>query len=408
MYVFAFDVSMGHSYKVLYHDSVCLSEGTLLHDKAGFQRLSEEIRALPEVPEIVFEATGIYSRVLEKFCQDHGFTYFSLNPLEARRQTDENTLRRWKSDKTDAHRLALSHFEKKEVRHSKVPQEKNYQALRDLTRFYKEIDERFQQLRMCLHNALQLSFPELELFFSSRVTPYALTLIERFPHPTAVLKKSRTQIKNELINHTKKKISEKKAWEKADQILAYAQNAYPAVESDSIDCQKVVYYAQQMQELLAEKEAITKQLKNQASVLEEFESYISFPGIGELSAALLIGELGDIRRFQNANQLNAYVGIDIRHYQSGKYIGKDHINKRGNPKARKILYFVIRNMIRQQRAADNHIVDYYYKLKKQPIPKKDKVATVACMNKLLKCMFSMARKHTMYDYAYAASNDHYR
>ncbi len=33
-------------------------------------------------------------------------------------------------------------------------------------------------------------------------------------------------------------------------------------------------------------------------------------------------------------------------------------------------------MIRQQKAAPNHIVDYYYKLKKQPIPKKDKVATV--------------------------------
>ncbi len=76
------------------------------------------------------------------------------------------------------------------------------------------------------------------------------------------------------------------------------------------------------------------------------------------------------------------------------------------PKHELVFLFTIRNMIRQQRAAPNHIVDYYYKLKKQPIPKKDKVATVACMNKLLKCMHAMVRAHTEYDYAYAVSVDH--
>ncbi|NTQ68244.1 IS110 family transposase, partial [Enterococcus faecium] len=77
----------------------------------------------------------------------------------------------------------------------------------------------------------------------------------------------------------------------------------------------------------------------------------TFPGIGALTAALLLGELGDITRFETHKQLNAFVGIDIRRYQSGKYTGQDRINKRGNPKARKIIFFTIRNMIRQQRAA---------------------------------------------------------
>lgn len=113
-----------------------------------------------------------------------------------------------------------------------------------------------------------------------------------------------------------------------------------------------------------------------AQPFEAFQLYQSIPGIGELTAVLLLGELGDIQRFSTSNKLNAFVGIDIRRFQSGKYVGKDHINKRGNPRARKILYFTIRNMIRQQRAAPNHLVDYYYKLKKQPAPKKEKVATV--------------------------------
>ncbi|MEC4731638.1 IS110 family transposase, partial [Enterococcus hirae] len=84
------------------------------------------------------------------------------------------------------------------------------------------------RVRMDLHQALQLTFPELENFFSSRVTPYALSLIEAFPHPTFVLTSTRTKIKNRLVKSTRKHISENRAWQKADQLLAYAQHSYPA------------------------------------------------------------------------------------------------------------------------------------------------------------------------------------
>ena len=85
-----------------------------------------------------------------------------------------------------------------------------------------------------------------------------------------------------------------------------------------------------------------------ARELPEHDLYITIPGIGELTSALLIGELGDIRRFETSNQLNAFVGIDIRRYQSGNYFGKDHINKRGNPKGRKILFFTDTGEVRHK------------------------------------------------------------
>ncbi|MEI3598670.1 MULTISPECIES: IS110 family transposase [unclassified Oceanobacillus] len=68
-----------------------------------------------------------------------------------------------------------------------------------------------------------------------------------------------------------------------------------------------------------------------AKTLFEFEILTSFPGIGKISAALFIGEIGDISRFSDHKKVNAFIGIDIRRYQSGKYAGQDHINKRGNP-----------------------------------------------------------------------------
>ncbi|WP_407657512.1 IS110 family RNA-guided transposase [Jeotgalibaca ciconiae] len=401
MFVVALDVSMKKSYAVIYEGNTCLWEGIIAHTKTGFTVLLNEIQSLPQNPDVVFEATGVYSRPVEAFCQKNDLSYTLLNPLQAKKQLEEDTLRSWKTDKQDAHKMAQTHAGKR--RTPKVVQEDVYQDLRDLSRFYQEVEEEVKRTRMHLHNCLQLVFPELEQFFSTKINLYALTIISLFPHPDLVLRSTPTKIKNLLLKSTRKKISENRARKKAEDLIALAQDAYPAVTQNSVHCQKTSYYAEKLQDLLLQKEALQSQLIETARELPEHNLYITIPGIGELSSALLIGELGDVRRFETPNQLNAFVGIDIRRYQSGKYTGKDHINKRGNPKGRKILFFCVRNMIRQQKAAPNHVVDYYYKLKKQPIPKKDKVAVVACMNKLLKCMHSMVRNHTKYDYAYMAS-----
>lgn len=138
---------------------------------------------------------------------------------------------------------------------------------------------------------------------------------------------------------------------------------------------------------------------NYSKNLEEFPILTSIPGIGPLTPALIISELGDIRRFSTSNKLNAYVGIDIRTHQSGTIRKKDRINKRGNARARMILFFTVRNMLKVQKKAPNHIVDYYYKLKKQPYSKKDKVAIIACINKLLKVTHYLVNKNELYDYA---------
>ncbi|MCM3112677.1 IS110 family transposase [Lederbergia lenta] len=46
----------------------------------------------------------------------------------------------------------------------------------------------------------------------------------------------------------------------------------------------------------------------------DFQILKSFPGIGASTAVRIIAELGDIRRFKNYKQINAYAGIDIQRY----------------------------------------------------------------------------------------------
>lgn len=401
--VVALDISKGKSFYVVYQEMTCLYEGELVHVKSEFHALLELIKSLPEIPEIVFESTGVYSRSVETFCQKNQLDYYLLNPLQAKQQIEKESLRKWKTDKRDAHRLAQTHWNNSRTK--TTPAEPLYQELRDLSRFYQEVVYEIGHIRMNLHNAIQLTFPELEQVLSNRLTPYGLTMIAQYPHPSFVLKQSRTIIKNRLMASTAKKISENCARNKADELIAYAKDSYPAVSETAITVAKTRYYAEQLQALLNQKEILAKQMIESAKQLKEFSVIASFPGIGELSAAQFIGELGDIRRFSDPRKANAYIGIDIRRYQSGKYLAQDHINKRGNPKGRKILFYIVKNMIKAQHAAPNHIVDYYYKLKKQPLPKKEKVAIVACMNKLLRCLHTMIRNGTRYDYSYTVSMD---
>ncbi len=67
-------------------------------------------------------------------------------------------------------------------------------------------------------------------------------------------------------------------------------------------------------------------------------------------------------------------------------------------KARKLLFWVIMNIIRGQHHYDNHVVDYYYKLRKQPNEKPHKTAIIACINRLLKTIHYLVMNHKLYDY----------
>ena len=397
--IFALDVSMGKSYCVWYRGKHCLKEFSLVHTKAGFNALRDMIKKAQK-PIIYFEATGIYSRVIEHFCETNGLRFCRLNPLELHLKSE--SLRRVKTDQKDAHRIALTVQEN--TFRLIVPWKKDYLQLHELSRFYNQLNADWNYRLNHLHTALEQVFSELKQLFVNRTSKLALNIVELFPHPALVRPYSRVKLKNILMASTDKRISKMKAYKYADRLIDLAQKSYPAVSGDAIQVDEVRYYARQLIALTRKREEVIKRMESIAQRLPEYILYCSFPGIGKQTAAQLMGELGDISRFDNANQLNAFVGIDIRRYQSGTYLGQDHINKRGNPIARKLLYFTVGNMIRQQHANFNHIVDYYYRLKeKRPHPKLNKVAMVACMNKTLKCLLSMIKHHEKYHYRYTDS-----
>lgn len=403
-HVIAFDVSMGKSTMVIYDQNQrCRYEGELEHTVSGFNSLKERIESLSEldglVPDIVFEATGVYSKGLEGFLQKQHYPYIRLNPLEAKLQMA--SMRRHKTDSSDAHELAKSHF--KSDRQETYVQEGYFEQMRALGRYYDDLEKEIRHNYNRLHAFLQLSFPLFEKVFSKNSAMF-LNIVQLYPHPACLHKLSREELGSQIKRATRKIISTQKAEEKAVLLIAAGKNSYSAIGPKDVRCEHLRHYAKRIVDLVNQKKDIIKQMVELSKERVDFQVLVSFPGIGETTAVRIIGELGDIRRFKNPKQINAYAGIDIQRHQSGKLQYQDRINKRGNRRLRKILYFMVMSMISLRAKTKNTIVDYYDQLKKQPQSKPHKVAVIACVNKFLKVAFHLIQHDVLYHYESAKAS----
>uniref|UniRef100_UPI000B2C45A4 IS110 family transposase n=1 Tax=Streptococcus suis TaxID=1307 RepID=UPI000B2C45A4 len=107
--VFGIDVSKASSEVAILVNGEKVHNYTMSNDAIGFSRLLGDLKTVHK-PEIIFEATGVYSRRLQAFLDEHGYgyAYTRLNPLEAKKQLD--SLRVRKTNQIDAEKLAQSQF----------------------------------------------------------------------------------------------------------------------------------------------------------------------------------------------------------------------------------------------------------------------------------------------------------
>ena len=99
---------------------------------------------------------------------------------------------------------------------------------------------------------------------------------------------------------------------------------------------KNTYISIQITQTIAQIELIESQLAELETVIEaavdELDSVImTVPGIGKLNGAMILGEIGDIKRFSDSSKLLAYAGLDPVINQSGKFNAKrTRMSKRGS------------------------------------------------------------------------------
>lgn len=92
-------------------------------------------------------------------------------------------------------------------------------------------------------------------------------------------------------------------------------------------------------------------------VMDKINSVIkTIPGIGNLNGAMILGEIGDISRFEKPCQLLAYAGLDPSVYQSGNFnADRTRMSKRGS----KILRYALINAAWQTTLVNKTFKEYY-------------------------------------------------
>ena len=391
--VFGIDVSKASSEVAIVINGEKIHGYTMPNDAIGFTRLLDDLKTVQK-PEIIFEARGVYSRRLKAFLEKNGYAYTQLNPLEAKKQLD--SLRVRKTDKIDAETLAISQFVLN--RKPTYIQEEVYQELRDLSRFYQNLTEDIVRTKNRLHKVLQVTFPEMENILSTPTREQYWNLVMTFPYKDFVLELSKDELLEGIRQSTSKRISDKRVAYLAQKLAALANQSYCAVKKNSPILEEVRYYAKELLRLSEQRQAVFEQMVELAQPLPEYEILLSIPGIAETTATSMIGELGDIRRFQSANQINAFIGIDLRHYESGNFLAKEHITKRGNPYARKILFKCIHNIAAASHTNHCHIEDFYEKRKRQSQTTSTKPHTIASIHRLIRTMYYLITHNKLYDY----------
>ena len=392
-FVFGIDVSKDTSNIACALDGEVISQFKITNDNIGFSKLLENLQATT-LPEIVFESTGIYSRRLCHFLDNHAFQYCLLNPLLAKKQLDG--LRPNKTDKNDAANLAKSHFILNRAVHYK--QDPIFQDLMDYSRFYQQINEDVVRDKNRLHRALQVSFPNIEDFVSHPRGQLYWNVLSKFPTPNHVLSTDIETLPIKINECTAKNMSMKRREHLANRLVILAKVAYQAISNESPMIGEIQYYAKELLRLDKLKENIIDRMVMLAKQLPDFDILMSIPGIGETTAVSLLGELGDIRRFSNSNKINAFIGIDLRHYESGNVVAADRISKRGNPVARKILYRSIGNIASAGTHTPTHINDFYQQRKKQSSQQGTKKIAIATMHRLIRTIYHLIITNQTYDY----------
>lgn len=144
--VFGIDVSSKSCNVAVVVNKCLVEEFKISLDIIGFNQLKSALDAYSD-PEVVFEATGVYSRRLERFLITNGYKFVRLNPLQAR--IESTNFRYNKTDANDAQNLAMNSFNIK--RRLTILEAQVYQNLCDLNRFYQNVTNDVVRLKNRLH-----------------------------------------------------------------------------------------------------------------------------------------------------------------------------------------------------------------------------------------------------------------
>jgi transposase len=140
------------------------------------------------------------------------------------------------------------------------------------------------------------------------------------------------------------------------------------------------------------KEEIAALIKKDNEVKQIVEKVTSIPGIGDLTAAIILAETNGFELIRNKRQLASYAGFDVKEKQSGTSVkGKPRISKKGNRNLRKAMHLPALTAVKHDQ---RYKAIYARIVAKHGIKMK---ALVAVQRRLLEMAYTVYKTNTAYD-----------
>jgi transposase len=227
----------------------------------------------------------------------------------------------------------------------------------------------------------------------------ALAILEKYPTPKHILKAKESDL-IELIQKTSRK-NVKWATQKYNLLISKAKDFEPlSLDSAAnmamldVNISMIKSLSKSLEKVIA---AILQLLDDDANkdlpiISMTIALLCSIPGIGLITAATVLAEIGDFSAFSKPDKLVAFFGIDPSVKQSGQFEGtKNKMSKRGSRLLRRVLFTTALANVRKKRNGNELNPVLYDFYRKKSVNKAKKVALGAVMHKLVFIIFAVLR-----------------
>lgn len=328
------------------------------HNEKEMNELIKRIRSYSSDVRILMESTGQYHYPIRNKLLEEGFFVSIMNPYLMKKYSDM-TLRKGKTDKKDAIKIATYCYEKWEVLIPHTIVLKQYEDLKFLSRQYNQAISVKIKLKIQMDLLLESVMPGIKRIYSYNSKPQnnnsLYGFIEKYKHINNIKTMKREKFIQSYNTWSKKK-GYRCGETKAARIYDLALNSILSRDSDSSTNLALMQCLQSLKQSEVACVALLSKMDEIARELPEYEIVRSMTGVGDVLVLRLLAEIGDVRRFSGAKALNAYAGIDAPPFQSGQYEStKRHISKRGSASLRKAGYEVMRALITNKKGSKRQI-----------------------------------------------------
>src|SRR5690625_2574574 len=341
-------------------------------------------------PVFGLEDVGGYGRSLAQFLSDHGQVVKEVNPAlsYAERKSHMTTQ---KSDSWDAECVARILVNKLDQLPDAKPHDL-YWSIQQLVTRRNALVKAQGALKNQLHIQLSHHYPSYKKFFSEVDGKTALAFWERYPSPSCLEGVSVKQLTTFLLKVSNNTCSVKKASEILKLVNEDGNTTKEHQETRDFLVRSIV------RDISCKK----KEMNYVEGALKQLMSLLDFhldskPGIDLVTASALIAEIGDVRRFPNANKLARFARIAPVFFGSGGK-GKEQKSKQGNRALHALFYNLAVQQVQVAKGSKlprNPVFHAYYQRKLKEGKTKGQ-ALVCIMRRLVNVVYGMMKHKTAY------------